>query len=349
MTLPRRRLGRTNLMVSEIGLGGLFTSTLGGGVSATTAILDRASFHGINFIDTAPAYADSEATLGQAFAAGDKKATPSDEPLILCTKLGGRPLPFDPRDRRALRDSVKTSLRLLGRDQIDLLLIHEPDRPRQYSWWSDYSPLAGPVLDVLDDVKSEGLIRFTGLGGSTVNEMTALVQTGRFDVLLTAFQYNTIFREAFEELIPAAFEHEMGIVVGSVLGQGSLARCFQAAVHDRPVWMSRRRQTQLQRLYTLVERIGMSLPMLGLRTILADERVSCVLVGAKNCDQLDGTVAASRGGPLPADVGAELDDIAAMLPHRPFEEPMILPLGNAYFGPGMANVGAATPVGDLRT
>ena len=58
-------------------------------------------------------------------------------------------------------------------------------------------------------------------------------------------------------------------------------------------------------------------------------------------------MAAVNQGPLPQDVLGRLDEIAAMVPARPFEEPMILPLGKNYHGPGIANMGAAVQVGKL--
>ncbi len=58
-------------------------------------------------------------------------------------------------------------------------------------------------------------------------------------------------------------------------------------------------------------------------------------------EHLEASVAAVEKGALPPDVLARLDQIAAMLPRRPYEEPMILPLGKSYHGPGIANMGAA--------
>ncbi|HEX5323920.1 MAG TPA: aldo/keto reductase, partial [Capsulimonadaceae bacterium] len=124
--MKKRVLGRTGLEVSELALGGLFVSSYGGAdvVSAREAVRAAVS-GGVNYIDTAPGYANSEELLGQAMNG-------VQEPLILSTKLGGRPHPFDPRDKKALRQSVEDSLRLLGRDRIGILMIHEPDRPAQY-------------------------------------------------------------------------------------------------------------------------------------------------------------------------------------------------------------------------
>src|SRR5947207_13472939 len=124
-----RTLGRTGLQVSELGLGGLFGSRVGGkGRSEAAAAVRRALDLGVNYIDTAPSYADSEEVLGIALEG-------VTQPYFLATKLGGRPQPFDPKDKAGLRRSVEESLRLLKRDHIDLLLVHEPDRPGQYDWW----------------------------------------------------------------------------------------------------------------------------------------------------------------------------------------------------------------------
>jgi hypothetical protein len=71
------------------------------------------------------------------------------------------------------------------------------------------------------------------------------------------------------------------------------------------------------------------------------------LIGAKTAEQVSQSVAVAAKGPLSADVLAQLDRIAAMVPCRPFEEPMILPFSNprSYQGPGLANLGAGAPVG----
>ncbi|MCA9268164.1 MAG: aldo/keto reductase, partial [Planctomycetales bacterium] len=214
--MQQRRLGRTELNVSLLSIGGLYTSSLAGGAAETRRIVERALDLGVNAIDTAPAYADSEATVGQAIKG-------LRGPLIITTKLGGRPQPFDAQDAAALRRSFDESLRLLGRERVDVLMIHEPDRPQQYRWWSSYDPLAGPALDLLQELKANGKVGAIGLAGTTVTEMTALVETGLFDVVLTAFNFNALFREAQDELIPAAQKRDMGIVAGSMLGQGFLA------------------------------------------------------------------------------------------------------------------------------
>ncbi len=338
--MQMRRLGRTALEVSVLSIGGLYTSSLAGGASETRRIMQRALELGINAIDTAPAYADSEQTVGQAIRG-------LDAPLIITTKLGGRPQPFNPQDSDALRTSVHESLRLLGREQIDLLMIHEPDRPQQYPWWTSYDPLEGPVLELLDELQAAGKIRHAGLAGTTVTELTALVESDLFDVVLTAFNYNALFREARQTVIPAAVERDMGVILGSALGQGFLARRADDEVRRKPIWLATARQQQLLAYYELLDESGMSAVELCLRFAISDPDVSTIPIGCKTVEQLEASVSAVEKGPLPQDIRDRVDVIAAMVPARPYEEPMILPLGKSYHGPGIANVGAAVPVGKL--
>ena len=338
-----RTLGRTGLRVSELALGGLFTSSLGGGVEATRLMIRRALDAGINYIDTAPGYADSERVLGEALAGMDLAGTP----LILSTKLGGRPQPFDPQDREALMCSVEESLKLLRRDTIDILMVHEPDRPLQYNWWSDPDAVYGPVIEVLDELKEDGVIRFTGLGGTTCAELAHCIRCGRFDVVLTAFNYSVLFREAEHEVIPAAKEQGMGIIIASALQQGGLGRRYDDAVRQKPPWLSKPRQQQFLALYELLDDLGMPLPELCLRFVLSNPDISCVLTGPKHVQHVDEGIAIAQGGPLPPDVMDRVNRIAAMVPFRPFEEPMLLPFNKPYYGPGMANLGLGVQVGKL--
>jgi aryl-alcohol dehydrogenase-like predicted oxidoreductase len=335
-----RTLGRTHLNVSLLSIGGLYTSSLAGGKSETRRILERALELGINAIDTAPAYADSEFTIGQAIQGINSQ-------LIITTKLGGRPHPFEPRNLSALKQSFDESLKLLGRDYIDILMIHEPDRPQQYPWWSSYDPLDGPVIELMDVLKRTGKIGFSGLAGTTVTEMTSLIRSELFDVVLTAFNFNALFREAANELIPSAMEQNMGIVVGSVLGQGFLARRFGAELDRPPIWLSSQRCEQFRLFYQLLDDTGLTPLELCLRFAISNDFVSTIPLGCKSMEQLEASVAAIERGALPADVMAQLDEIAAMIPSRPFEEPMILPFGKPYHGPGIANMGAAVQVGKI--
>jgi aryl-alcohol dehydrogenase-like predicted oxidoreductase len=341
--MQRRALGRTGLEVSELGFGGLFASALGPGPEASRRAVFRAVDLGIDYFDTAPAYADSEEVLGRILRE-------VRVPLVLSTKLGGRPQPFDPRNPAQLTRSVEDSLRLLGRDAIDVLFVHEPDRPLQYDWWSDPDAVQGPVLEVMGALKQRGLVRFTGLGGTTTTEMAHCIRSCRFDVVLTAFNYSALFREAEHEVLPAARERGMGVVLGSTLQQGALGRRYDDVVRRKPAWLSKPRQQQLLAFYAFLDEVGLPIVELALRFALSCPGFGSILIGPKTADQVEQAVAAVARGPLPADVLARLDALAALVPFRPFEEPMILPMARPddYRGPGLANLGAGAPVGKTK-
>lgn len=327
-------LGRTGLQVSRLSLGGLFVASFAAERSQAVRTVRRALDLSINYIDTAPSYGNSEEVLGEALAG-------VRVPVILSTKVGGRPSPFDPRDPAALKTSVEQSLRLLRRDAIDILMVHEPDRPKQYDWWTDWHDLKGPVLDVLEDLKRQGLIRFTGLGGTTVYELAHICRTGRFDVVLTAFNYSLLWREAERTIFSAAQERQMGIVIGSPLQQGALARRYEATIADpRVYWLSEPRREQFRRLYCLCDESGLPLPEMALRFVISNPAIHCVLMGARSEQEVEQNVRAIERGPLPEDVLKALDEIAAMVPYRPYCEPFGIGwfLGNPhqYRGPGPA-------------
>jgi aryl-alcohol dehydrogenase-like predicted oxidoreductase len=315
-----RKLGRTGLDVSELALGGLFIASFAAQRDEARRVVHRAVELGVNYIDTAPSYHDSEAALGYALEG-------VTAPLILSTKLGGRPQPFDPQDKDALRHSLEESLKTLHRDQIDILIVHEPDRPGQYDWFTDRARFHGPVCELLDELKAEGLVRFTGLGGTTAYEMPHIIATGNYDVVLTAFNYSLLWREAAREVFPAATKQGMGIIAGSPLQQGALARRYDDEVNGGARWLSSPRRRQYQCLYALLDEIDIPLPELGLRFVISNPHISTVLMGARSVAEVEANVRAVAAGPLPPHLLAQLQEIADMVPFRPFEEPFSMPFG----------------------
>jgi len=327
--MEKRILGRTGLEVSVLAMGGLFVSRVGGrGREEACQAVRRALELGVNYLDTAPSYADSEEVLGIAL-----EGVP--QPYYISTKLGGRPQPFNPKDKDALRRSVEESLRLLKRDHIDILMIHEPDRPGQYDWWTDYDNFYGPVCELLDELKAEKIIRFTGLGGTTAYQLPHIMATGNYDVVLTAFNYSLLWREATIAILPEAKRQSMGIVIGSPLQQGALARRYPE-VETGARWLSPPRQKQFKRLYAFLDEIQLSLPEVALRMVLSNPDVSTILMGARSVQEVEQNVRSIEAGPLPPDILSGLQEIADMVPFRPFEEPFGLPFGRPYKGPGHA-------------
>ena len=82
--MKTRKLGKTGLEVGELSLGGLFVSSWGGEFEQTSQAVRRALELGVNYVDTAPGYGNSEEVLGRALEG-------ATQPFVLSTKLGGRP------------------------------------------------------------------------------------------------------------------------------------------------------------------------------------------------------------------------------------------------------------------
>jgi len=336
-----KKLTNTELEVSELGLGGLFISSFGSEFETAKETIARALELGVNYIDTAPDYADSEEVLGKALTQIGEAGTldtAGTSSVILSTKLGGRPTPFRPQDRDCLRKSIEESLQLLHRDYIDVLFIHEPDRPGQYDWWGDKGEYSGPVTELLGKLKEEGIINYTGLAGTTTSHLAHIMKETAFDfdLVLTAFNYSLLWREAEHEVLPTAKELGLGVIAGSPLQQGALAQKYEEEVRSKPAWLSKPRQRQFLKLYDLVEETGIPLPELALRFVVSNPDIDCVLSGADSPEQVEQNVRAVERGPLAEEMLEELDEIAAMVPFRPFEEPFSLPFGREYKGPGRA-------------
>jgi aryl-alcohol dehydrogenase-like predicted oxidoreductase len=186
-------------------------------------------------------------------------------------------------------------------------------------------------MTVMDGLRAEGRVRFVGLGGTTAYGMARLLRTGRFDVVLTAFNSSLLWREAWHELLPAAAEHGVGVVAGSPLQQGALARLWESEVETAD-WLSKPRREQFRALYALVRETGLPLPEIALRFLLSEPRIHSILTGARSEAEIDAGADAVEKGPLAPELLARLDAIAAMVPFRPHDEPFALPFGRPYAG-----------------
>ena len=313
--LEKRSFGKTGMSVSRLALGGL---PLAGRYTRghATEIIRRAAELGINFIDTSPSYFDSELQIGQAL----KKV---DAEFIIGTKMGNFPYGgFPAQDPVRLRTELEKSFAHLQRDKVDILYVHEPDRPDFHDWWTDKENYEGPVLDLLREYRDKGKVRFLGLAGTTTTEMARIIRTRKFQIVLTAFQYSLLWQEARFSVFPAAKEAGMGIVCGSALQQGALAKPYLRDVQERRMpWLSEPRREQWLALYEFVEDCGMPLPELALRFVLSNPDVSTVLSGVKTVAELEQNVAAAEKGPLPQEYLDRIEEIYRMVPFRPFGEP----------------------------
>lgn len=303
--LKYRRLGRTELLVSEIALGtvelGMEYGIHADGVSAVPStadaghILNKALDLGINYIDTARAYGNSESVIGQTL-----KGRRSE--FILASKVHCQANPALRNEplRDAVTSSVQDSLAALQTDVIDVMQIHSAPADVIQS---------GEVVGILQDLQAAGYIRFIGV--TVYGEEAAIEATraGTFDCIQLA--YNLLDRTPELRVFPAAQVEDIGIIIRSVLLKGALSyRCryLPEALGDL--------KSAVERAAAAAENGSMSLPELAFRFVLGQPLVSSALVGAASVEELESAVSFSDRGTLPEDVLAEIERIRVERPEQ---------------------------------
>jgi L-galactose dehydrogenase len=286
---------RTGLTVSTMGLGGASIGGSYGPVEDEPEALrtvQAAVDAGINFIDTAPLYGkgSSEERIGRAL----KEARVRDK-VILATKVGYLP-PGLGYDRATTVAAVEASLARLQTDYVDVIQIHEVDR----------MPLAQAVEETLEGfrlLQAAGKVRFVGITGDDVAKLALASDTGLFDTVQTFRHYTLTNRSAADELLPTATRHDMGVINGSPLGMGLLTGGAPREM-NRPA--PPEVVARVDRMRTLAQRLGISLPELAIRFSLSQPGISVTIPGTKSVARLEENIAAWRAGPLPPDVLAEI-------------------------------------------
>jgi aryl-alcohol dehydrogenase-like predicted oxidoreductase len=297
-----RRLGRTNLMVSEIGLGGLFLSSKDR--ETGIQIVQKALEKGINFFDTAPGYWEglSESILGEALEG-------RLEPHFISTKLGYLPDGFDFTYDMCMR-CFEGSLKRLRCDKIDILFIHDPDRMGGGS----YQPVFGKgmALEACQKLKDQGVIKAIGIGSLWLDYQAYCIDSGELDVILTFNRYGLVWRDAQFQTFPFCRRRDTGIVLGTPFHQGTLAEKHSEWMTNPPEWMTVLEHDAFRKLYAIQDRYGLSLPEMALRFILSNPQISVTIPGAADLTQLDANLAAAEKGPLPDPLQAEIEALGIL-------------------------------------
>jgi D-threo-aldose 1-dehydrogenase len=292
----KRRIGRTALQVTELGLG---TATLGGTrVSITHAergdIVRAAWQAGLRYVDTAPFYGvgASERALGDALR---------DEPRgdwILSTKVGrllrpqadwreplppGRPMPFDVvynYSYDGIMRSFEDSLQRLGLAHIDILLVHDIGA---YQHGAEAHPaLMRTLLDsgyrALDELRRSGEISAIGLGVNEREVCLEAMAAADWDVLLLAGRYTLLEQAPLDDLLPLCLKAGTSVVIGGPLNSGILA--------GRNTWNYAAAPPQIvaraRELGAVCARHGVPLPAAALQFPLAHPAVAAIIPGPRS-------------------------------------------------------------------
>jgi aryl-alcohol dehydrogenase-like predicted oxidoreductase len=270
------------MVVTELSLGGVGLGGLYGPITDEEAIgtVRRAIELRINYIDTSPLYRESEARIGKAFAAmGGKPAH-----VYLSTKTGTHPARRGDYSAEGTRWSVENSLRLLGVDAVDCLLIHDPRS------MAELEQALGPqgAVEELQRMKDEGKVRSIGLGVREHHYHRRAIQSGKVDVILTYADY-TLVRQTAAPLIDDAAAAGVGVIAAQAVLAGLLAGPDPRGderLRQRPEFEAALDWWQWAR-----ER-EVSLPAVALQFVLRNPKIGCVLVGAKTAREVEENVAA---------------------------------------------------------
>ncbi len=316
-----RQLGRSGLRVSTLSLG---TMTFGGAakfrnvgnsdVAEASRMLDMCLDHGVNLVDTADVYSDglSEEILGQALAGRRDR-------MLVATKARF-PMGSGPNDaglsRHHLMRACEASLTRLAIDHIDLYQVHQ---------WDGQTPLE-ETLEALDRLVGAGKVRYVGCSNySAWHLMKALSVSERHGFQRFVSQqisYSLGGREAEYELVPAAVDQGLGILVWSPLAGGLLSGKYRRGAEppqgarqltewqEPPVYDIDRLYDIVAALIAIADDRGVSPAQVALAWLMGRPAVSSVIIGARTLEQLADNLAAAQLT-LAESERATLDELSA--------------------------------------
>ena len=326
----RRRIGRTSVEVTELGLG---CATLGGSRIAVSrqqaeAIVGAAWAAGVSYIDAAPYYGvgQAERCVGDAM-----RWVPRDE-WVLSTKVGRLlrprrtavedtdrrdPLPFDTvydYSYDGVMRSFEDSLQRLGLARIDILYVH--DIGAMQHGREAHPGLMRALRDggyrALEELRAAGTVRAIGVG---VNEREVLLEAlewGEWDAFLLAGRYTLLEQAPLDDLLPKCEKAGTSIVVGGPLNSGILA--------GRDTWnykaAPREIVARVNAIEAVCDRHRVPLAAAALQFPLAHPAVAAIIPGPRNVEEFHANVRLLRH-PIPAALWADLRAAGLLHPHAP--------------------------------
>ena len=290
-----RKLGDSDLEVSEISLGSWLTYGVGVEADKARACLEEAFAVGINFIDTANVYGRgaAETFLGEAL-----QARPRDS-YVLATKVY---FPMSETDyglsRAQIEKQLDASLQRLRTDHVDLYQCHRYDSG---------TPLE-ETMEALTRAVEIGKTRYLGFSEWPADKIqAALDMTGVTKFVSSQPQYSMLWREPEDEVIPLCAANGISQIVWSPLGQGVLSGKYdpdrpppsdsRAASQEMGGFISRLMEPQVLRavrqLKPIAEDAGLTLPQFALAWVLREPNVASAIIGASRPEQVRENAASS--------------------------------------------------------
>jgi len=275
--MEKRIYGKTGLNVSVLGFGGAEIGFEGASPGQVERLLNDALDSGLNVIDTAECYANSEELIGQTVA-----HRRSDYYLFTkCGHASGFDLPdWDPK---LLEQSIDRSLRRLRTDYVDVIHLHS---------CSEEVLRRGEVIEVLQRAKEKGKTRFIGYSGDHTDALYA-VRTGAFDSLMISV--NIADQEAIDLVLPEASARGLGVVVKRPIANFAWRYDAKPDIEYHQTYWERLQQLDYPQFRSKDEQtVGTAL-----RFALAVPGVHTAIVGTKNPERWRTNARLLEAGPLP--------------------------------------------------
>lgn len=309
--LPRKRLGRRRVEVSELGVGGYIGALVDETASdterqeAATAAVHRAIELGIRYFDTSPGYGTAERYLGGALSSLDAGARAH---LTVSTKVGTHPERRHAYSADDARWCYERSRDLLGR--IDIVFVHDPATDEHLD--SILAP--GGAFEALEALRDSGAIRAIGLGVRNHRYQRRVIDAGRADVILPSYDFHPI-RQSLTPVLDAAAAADVGVVNGSPYQAGLLAGIDlgEAARRRSPDDADLARA---QQIYAWCAERQVEVGAVAVQFSLREPRIGATLVGPRTVAEVEGCLRHATAV-LPATLWDELAEFLDSLQPAP--------------------------------
>lgn len=255
--MEKRVFGKTGMNVSVLGFGGAEIGFEGASTATVKELLSAALDAGLNVIDTAECYMNSEVLIGDAVGSRRKD-------FYLFTKCGHK-YTYTEEGWTApdIAESLERSLQRLKTDYIDLLQLHSCNKSILQK---------GEVIQALQTAKQEGKVRFIGYSGDNDDALYA-IKSGAFDVLQTSCSIAD--QESIDKLIPLAQEKGMGVIAKRPIANAAWRSTSRPQnIYIQPYW-ERLRDLQYDFVNGDAEKAGET----ALRFTLSVPNVHTMIVG----------------------------------------------------------------------
>lgn len=306
-----RQIGRTSLQVTRLGLGGVFLA-IDAHPDEADGLIDRAAALGVRCFDTAPLYGNGESE--RRYREPLARLERSD--FVLSTKVGRRlqedaggsePWHFDFSRDGALR-SFETSLERLGVDQIDILLVHDPDDHEEQA--------LKEAFPALIELREQGLVTAIGAGMNQWEMELRFARELPLDCFLLAGRYTLLEQGALTEFLPYCEANGISVIAGGPYNSGILASDLgdSASYNYRaapPKMLERARAIK-----AVCDRHDVPLKGAALQFILAHPAIAAVIPGAASVAEVEEN-ARMVEAPIPGALWDELKEADLLDPAAP--------------------------------